>query len=658
MITYERWNQAIISYCFADCDKDEIVFLNTTREVLLEIASQFDFDCEDVEGSLAQAVRSKVISGDRVNLWGVDPTKFPSQVAFLALTVLAASRMESDETENISRTNYYIRLNELLFGKSEKGKPQGLNYSEFEGLWALLQEWARERHDVELHLTVGPSNRKYAWYPISQCLLNKHDQRAIYRFFQDAGLKPDSHITNNHLLSKLRSWVSSTTFSARIRQLLYDDTPYSKLILSQIRALLRNWDGELEPSRTPGKRRNHVKINVQLRFDQFGDVQVRYWFRRRGESKIHLRPNPLGIDALHPLDDTWFQPFTVPNDHRSFWNLHNQLELRDTESRTLIFTLKASDIWVFRRAPERDDGWLNQRNLRLHESHLVVFREWLSGKIISFLEQVCERKIESPKQICVDGREEGWKYITGVKPTVLKSSPSELPGLSVTTPDCISFIGGLSVKDEFGNKCYLHTCLPTVLVPDLGISDEPLYIEDKAVSVPASRHVDLGQLNPDVYHLSYGGSQRILRVLSPTRSLGHEKRSLVIDLDKNAKEPPIFLEREISEIVSQSGLWLAGAKFFGTDIPQTTWAEAENAPQVTSEPNQSLKSPAHLISSVVRAAIELKQDTTSVPEWLSGAIDLLEQNVALRSLVEKRLRRCGETALSYGNLRTFTNATD
>ena len=221
----------------------------------------------------------------------------------------------------------------------------------------------------------------------------------------------------------------------------------------------------------------------------------------------------------------------------------------------------------------------------------------------------------------------------------------------MTTSDQIRFVGGLPV-DRRSNS-YLDIRLPTIVVPDLvGLSDELFYINGQAVEIPADRKIELADgLSPGVYELSYGDCRCHLRVRPPTRSLEHVTRTLVIDLDHNTKKPPIFRNREISEISSQPGLSLAGAKFFGQDIPLTTWAEVEIEPKISDESDQPFKSPADLISSVVRTAIRLKQDTTAIPKWFDKAIDLLDQNIALRALVQRKLLHYRETALSYADLR-------
>ena len=73
MISYEQWNKAIIKHIFENCEPDEIVFLNTTRETLDTIAEQEGFNVDAVE-SLMEAVKDKVvISNEWVRLRQIYP---------------------------------------------------------------------------------------------------------------------------------------------------------------------------------------------------------------------------------------------------------------------------------------------------------------------------------------------------------------------------------------------------------------------------------------------------------------------------------------------------------------------------------------------------------------------------------------------------------
>lgn len=667
MVTYEQWNKAIISYFFEDCEPGEIVFLQTDAETLFEIAEKSNFsitNAVDAADSLTKAVRDEVIYSGSVDFWKINPAKIsllgnrsqeePSQVAFLALTVLAASLMDSEGS--ITSNNYYIRLNKLLFGQSVKGTPSGFNRLEFEGFWKHLQRWLRNQHDVVLYLTEGASKRRYVWYPISQCLINKHDQRGIYRFFRNYGITPFSDISDTQLEKKFRTWLQSSDGSAKIKR-YFSNESYKESILSQVKFLFEHWDGEVLPEPLPGQRQTTSLIRVELRFDQFDNVEIRYWFSRRGRNEINCKVNLLEIQYLQPSHlEKWFRP--VIDDSGVFWNLPNRLQMHTDESNSIVYTLGPSDIWVFRKNPDqdRDGNWFSQPSMQLHEDHLIVFRKRLTNQVIDCLRKTCEREIESPSSIYVDSEKNDWLYLRGTPTKSDSFSDKKLWKLSVVSSERISLIGGLSVMDRTDHRAYLDICLPTVLVPNLELSNqEPLWIGDKAFSVGKDRLVTLDNtLEPDFHLLTHRKQTRELRVISPERSLKHHDQTLIAALSTDQTTVPAYSIKKIEEISEKFGLWLTGVKFFGTDIPKVSWGDMKEIPPEPPPPEPSFKVPANVISSVVQVAIDLKKGKTSAPHWLEEALEYLDQNVALRVLVEKKLNLYHEITLSYVELREQT----
>ena len=78
-------------------------------------------------------------------------------------------------------------------------------------------------------------------------------------------------------------------------------------------------------------------------------------------------------------------------------------------------------------------------------------------------------------------------------------------------------------------------------------------------------------------------------------------------------------------------MWIAGAKFFGKNIPELTWDDVQTEPQIEEDNDLLPKSPAELISAVVRAAIELRKDKALMPEWLDQVIKHLDQDIGVAS---------------------------
>ena len=645
MITYEQWNKAIISYLFKDCEPGQIVFLQTNAEILSEIAELSNFDVANADESLKETVRDKVVVSGTVNFWSVNPALWkdyseedPPQVAFLALTVLAASLMDSEGS--VGPNNYYIRLNELLFGQSFGGAPPGFNRSKFEDFWKHLRIWLRVQHDVVLYLTEGSSSRRYVWYPISQCLISKRNRRDVYRFFRHHNLTPFSQVSDNQLEKDFLGWLRSSGLT-KIERYFSNDS-YKKSILSQVKSLLEHWDGEIPPEPLHGEKQTAASVIVEIRFDPLdNDVEIRYWFPTRGRDKTRCKTNALGIQDLQPSHlKKWFRPVTDDGGTFWNWNLWNRLQLQTHETSSIIYTLGLSDVWVFREDSERDDGWLSQRNMQRYEDHLIIFRKRLVNQVTGCLRQTCEQEFEEPSPIHVDGRENDWLYLRAEPTKFVSFSEQDLWKLSVVSSERIGFIGGLSVKNQDGRKAYLDFCLPTVFVPDLGLPNEEfLSIGDQAFPVHNDRLVPLDNaLQPGFHLLNYGNQTRELWIISPKCSLEHHNRTLIASISENRTSIPTYTMKEMSEISGRSGIWLTGTKLLG-DIPPPPL------------PDKFSKVPAHIISSVVKVAIDFQKGNTFVPEWLNETIEYLEQNIGLQAMVEKKLNLYHETALSYAELR-------
>ncbi len=659
MITYEQWNKAIVSYFFERAEPGQIVFLQTDADTLGEIAKTSDFNVSDAVESLKTAVQDKAVVEELgvVNLWKVNPNLWedysqeePPQVAFLALTVFAATLMEAEGA--MASHNYYGRLHQVLFGRVNEGTPPGFTRRKFAKFWKHLRRWALEQHDVVLYLTEGSSNRKYVWYPISQCLISKHHQRDIYCFFRDHNLTPFSPILDDQLERHLRN--SGLT---KIESYLSDPF-YRDLILSQVRSLLQNWDGEIPPKPFRGERQATASVNVEIQFNQSNDgsnnsVKIHYWFPTLGRNKVRCRANPLGIEYLQPSHlEKWFRP--VSDTKGAFWNRNpsNRLQLRTDETNPIIYTLAGSDIWVFREDLDRDGTLLSQRNLQLGENHLIIFRKSLVNPVMNCLEKVCEREVEKPMPIRVNNKGEDWLYLW-VEPVKLCVFDQKLWRLSVAAGKRLSFRGGLSVTNQSKRKAYLDICLPNVFVPDLGHSDqEPLRIDDQELPLDKNRLVTLCNVRgPGVYQLTYGRQTKELRVISAECSLEHHNKTLIASISQDQSAMPAYSIKEIAEVSEKFGLWLTGAKFFGTEIPEVSWKDMEEIPQEPPPSKPSFKVPANVVSSVVRVAIDFKQGKTSAPDWFEEAIEYLDQNVALRGLVQKKLNIYHEIAVSYVELR-------
>ena len=330
--------------------------------------------------------------------------------------------------------------------------------------------------------------------------------------------------------------------------------------------------------------------------------------------------------------------------------LQNGTDLKTTGANPITYRIKPSDIWVFRWDKDRAVAWLSEANLLLHEEHLIVYRKQLERKVTSFLNQVCDI-ISVSKTIRIGGKGTGWQYIKA-KPNSL--SDSSLYGFRIATSETvqIKFLDGLPVRGK--RTWYFDFCLPTIVVPNLITdSNEQFYMNGQPIDIPENRKIELpDKPDSDKYQLSYLDCDKLtLHIITPKRSTEDKYKTITTVLSNNRDTTPTYSEETIDDISEKSGVWLTGAKLFGTDIPEITW---DDVVEVSKEPVRTRnenKMPAQLISSVVKLAIEFKNNTSSIPEGFDETMRYLEENVAVKTLVQKKLQQYKETALSYVDLR-------
>ena len=197
-MNYDDWNLAIADM-FYNPDQAELpVYLHVDNACLQEIALQNGLEPETARKEFIRAIklRAYCIQQDRVQpffkilrwrTWEVklrrDPTIPPPCIAFLGFCVLAAVDMTSDDTLNVSGTNYYVRLNKLL-GSSGRSQPSG--FDEIEQAWTRLNKWLQDDLKGVCGLPTAKNNLygRHVGYSISQALMRRTDLEELPDFFQ------------------------------------------------------------------------------------------------------------------------------------------------------------------------------------------------------------------------------------------------------------------------------------------------------------------------------------------------------------------------------------------------------------------------------------------------------------------------------------------
>lgn len=191
MATYDAWNRAIIDHVTVGIPLGSMVYLAIDEEVIAQIGRSMENDTVPQGDALADftvAVRDQVVRGKRVAIDALrqlhDDSR-PNGVAFLALMVLAASRMAGEEVESgrINQTNYLRRLCESLgLEQGGGGRPTGLPSGEEAPLWQEWNIWLQTNGFVST-ARLGRGSHKFVDYPVYQTLLRKTDKDRLRQLF-------------------------------------------------------------------------------------------------------------------------------------------------------------------------------------------------------------------------------------------------------------------------------------------------------------------------------------------------------------------------------------------------------------------------------------------------------------------------------------------
>lgn len=193
----------------------------------------------------------------------------PPVLPVLAITVLAATRMRSDE--QALSTNYYRRLAESI--EPDAAQPHlatlrdevaGSAFLDVVTMWCALNEWvAGQEGRVGVSTIRNHERLTRIGYPQSQALLTRSDRAELTRFFValnigESGL-PDEHV----ILRALEVWTTASqnrlgeTFMAALRS---GET--RGLIAAVVLAYAAAWDGMVITR--DGRRRIAIRLGIDI----------------------------------------------------------------------------------------------------------------------------------------------------------------------------------------------------------------------------------------------------------------------------------------------------------------------------------------------------------------------------------------------------------
>ncbi|MCC6607874.1 MAG: hypothetical protein IT327_32005 [Anaerolineae bacterium] len=449
---YDDWNRAISAKFFNVQQAHKPVYLFVDHQCLQEIALEYSLSPETAREDFIQAVKSRILfKVDKAQpffkffhwrLWETklksDPTTPPPFIGLLSLCVLAATEMNVDDSLEVTSSNYYVRLNELLC-LSRRGQPPG--FDEFEKIWERLHDWLKEDLQGKLGLPTATNTlyKRHVGYPISQALMRRTDIDELADFYHWCGLQPgEENIDSAFFKQQLGIWVSRTTcsFSKQLKLVFEANRKeHIQAVADMALYYYQNWDGS-KTIRRDGTR----TAEIVLQFFQLN--------RRSFELALHPRAPldfPEGVYGSETLvregRSEWFQPLGTC--YLAQWLTRRPIELQNGRYH---FKLANTRLVSLRQDMNSElGGWLACSRVTLGEKHLLLCHQSIQGTVETYLKQNAD-----PGWTMLSSRNaiySNWICFTNVR--ITKTShvvQEELECLIPTSQAGIRLSGGLTLK--------------------------------------------------------------------------------------------------------------------------------------------------------------------------------------------------------------------
>lgn len=486
---YEAWNAALVREYLSTGNAGRLAYLPIDEDELKALA-EAEALCppEEAMRHFVLAVRAEL------DTRGGSFSRFsamtgwrkvrdePPYLAALALTVLAASRMEGDAV--IASHNYYAQLNRLLAREGHSGGPPGFDLlrAQWEDLSAWLDEDCGGERGKSTIRQVG--RLTHVGFPLSQALIRACDRRRLPDFFRAAGLEPGLEIDQRRLFLLLRAWAAqpSCGMTNRARSTIAQATDVDRdEIAETVARELRAWDGELRDER--GRRRGtmHLRLIPRRRRTILQLVARRPkgfpagpWHTDPGGTLVDLQP--------HATSDDWYAPLSVAVTAKV---LGGGLRLvRDD----LALGLDPVDAIPCRQATtELNGGYITSPQAVMWEPLYAIVRSSLAPRLRDFLARWTEGDASGSP---VPGIPDGWHITKQFRFTAAPEAvPAEFRRFAPRVLAATSLSGGLPLSRGVyltGGEPDAHIAIDEKLETTIVLDGEPQAVSGGAITLRLS----------------------------------------------------------------------------------------------------------------------------------------------------------------------------
>ena len=507
-ISYESWNSLIFGYFFGESQSQRNVSFSVENDVLAAVSG---LPQDEAEESFRKAVLSLVsnswsmrnVSG-KVKSWEKVPKEergiYPA-VAFLAITVLAASKMGEDELvdSGLSSANFYVPLRRTLNPIDDtKGAPNGYR-EHIEYLWNQFAKWMNEDLAGTLgyfRLTQPPPERRYVELSTQHAILRASDRRRLDDFFEYLELR-ENQLPIPEIKRHLVSWCRrrNHNWAQRISKILED--PNLEIYSNEI--LKHEISEYLEESHfsTGGQISGRIRLLLDFDFDTYEpELNLILAASTRHPSKLRSGDE---MALVKEPSSKWFLPI-ISDEDRVREAFSNGFSIR-IEDCNFSFDCEQSYLFAF---DSTLNAWVSRPRAELGLLHCLMVVESRLEEVMNFLEMVCAEEFKSEvsfNRFPTGKPGFGWVIIRNIRINVKFDSPIPLfllDNFSFTTGFRLKIHGGLPIGHV--TNTFLVNGEPTVSLSDSDdrkiLSVESNVFGVREISVENSQgDVDLWSLN-------------------------------------------------------------------------------------------------------------------------------------------------------------------
>lgn len=525
---YARWNGVIVEQLLLAKMSAENVYLCVNPRILARVYGDAGFDLltpdqaeQRFSAATARIYRERVLKhSDRLHVlrrYGEDG--FPDCAAFLAASVLAAYRMQSDE--ELSGNAYYRRLADILECGVQGAHPVGFSPTVFESLWVFLRNWLHEAHGQQLAMPTGEVGlRRFVGLPLAHVPLRSLDIEKLPAFFSWAGYQPGGRVRRDQLITDLRLWQQSRNMlTATGSSALSDDR--SDAVFAQVSAELETWDGGF--SESIGRR----SALVEIQFDIVQRNPVLSYLPRRPSGFPDVFDD--GNRIFEASDEGWYDPSPIrPRDGEL---LESGFEWRSHVEGTQ-FTLRRSKALVIALTPSSSySGFLSSRRLLRGVKCAVLCRDKIVGNVQEYLSEVAQQSLSAATHPLLPM---GWSIIRDFTARAHVEAPAGLEVLEVDPNIELLVTGGLRIGRRWS---WLAGVPPHVLVSGVETTDQ-VKVNGGPVEMGENGELLVDEVlsKPGEYLIEAGRMRRRLEIVNPSvRIQASGKRTTAADEDKSVR---------------------------------------------------------------------------------------------------------------------------